>query len=610
MQIGFQKLISPNPTIVPVFNISKPTGLLINGTTLYVNSENNSKTYKVDLTQGTPTPVEFVAGIPGAEGLLLNGTDLYISYKYSGGGIKKVNINDPTTLTNVITNCPAGGMVIKNNELFFGESINGSRVKKFNLTTPNPVPTVVLENLLGPNGLTLNGNFVYVSEAGPGGQRIVRFDVTQSVPVVETVVSGLSSPSLAVFDGLDMYFSQEVNGKVSKLVVNTPVFNSLIYCTGSNNANLGGASPTGGTYSGPNITNNGNGETFTFTGGVGTYTVTYTLTNGATVTAALAAVNPPSVSVTAPAPVNLSAGVQMGWTGGTPMGGIYSGPGITDNGNGISYNFDPAAAGLGTHTLTYTYTAVNGCGASATATVTVTPNAPADDACGGATNINSFFGGAIGTPVVSPLYDNTNYNSSGDPATGFGCFYQGDGLQHTIWYTFTGDGKVYKIRSVQCNATNYIFDGDTQAAIYTGGCGSLTPVACTEDEDPVNNILNINTTFVAQQGVNYYMLVDGYNGQTGQFCLEVTNLGVSGITEIAASNIRLFPNPTTGLVRISEGTADRIQVVDQLGRVVMVQNTPSQQIDLKALPTGVYMLLLDMGKGEQVSARVMLRNEI
>ena len=352
------------------------------------------------------------------------------------------------------------------------------------------------------------------------------------------------------------------------------------------------------------MTNNGNGQTYTFDAasqGVGTYTITYTATNGLTATASLQVVAAPVVTFTPPLGALLSSGLLP--LNGMPVGGIYEGPGITGT------NFDPAAAGVGIHLLSYTYTAVNGCGASATATVTVTPNAPADDACGGATNINSLFGGAIGSPVVSTLYDNTNYNTTGDPATGFGCFYQGDGLQHTIWYTFTGDGKVYKIRSVQCNATNYIFDGDTQAAIYTGGCGSLTPVACTEDEDVANNILNINTTFVTQQGVTYYMLVDGYAGGTGQFCLEVTNLGVSGITEIAASNIRLFPNPTTGLVRISEGTAERIQVVDQLGRVVMVQNTPSQQIDLKALPTGVYTLLLDMGKGEQVSARVILSDK-
>jgi len=42
-------------------------------------------------------------------------------------------------------------------------------------------------------------------------------------------------------------------------------------------------------------------------------------------------------------------------TGGSPSGGVYSGPGVS---NGM---FDPGVAGLGTHTITYTYTGMNGC---------------------------------------------------------------------------------------------------------------------------------------------------------------------------------------------------------------------------------------------------------
>jgi PKD repeat protein len=42
-------------------------------------------------------------------------------------------------------------------------------------------------------------------------------------------------------------------------------------------------------------------------------------------------------------------------TGGSPIGGTYSGTGV-DNGW-----FDPGVAGLGTHTITYTYAAANGC---------------------------------------------------------------------------------------------------------------------------------------------------------------------------------------------------------------------------------------------------------
>ena len=40
---------------------------------------------------------------------------------------------------------------------------------------------------------------------------------------------------------------------------------------------------------------------------------------------------------------------------------MYSGAGVTDDGNGMTYAFDPAGAGAGTHTITYTFTTANGC---------------------------------------------------------------------------------------------------------------------------------------------------------------------------------------------------------------------------------------------------------
>ena len=57
---------------------------------------------------------------------------------------------------------------------------------------------------------------------------------------------------------------------------------------------------------------------------------------------------------TAPADLCLDAGNQAGLGGGVPSGGVYSGPGVTDGGNGTTYSFDPATAGVGTHTITYT----------------------------------------------------------------------------------------------------------------------------------------------------------------------------------------------------------------------------------------------------------------
>jgi PKD repeat protein len=72
-------------------------------------------------------------------------------------------------------------------------------------------------------------------------------------------------------------------------------------------------------------------------------------------------------TVTLPAFPNVSIGTPpFALTGGSPSGGIYSGPGVS---NGI---FSPAVAGLGTHTITYTYTDLNLCENFAENTITVT----------------------------------------------------------------------------------------------------------------------------------------------------------------------------------------------------------------------------------------------
>jgi len=69
----------------------------------------------------------------------------------------------------------------------------------------------------------------------------------------------------------------------------------------------------------------------------------------------------PVVTFTALADLCIDAGVQAGLGGGTSTGGTYSGTGVTDDGNGMTYSFDPATAGVGTHTITYNYTDGNGC---------------------------------------------------------------------------------------------------------------------------------------------------------------------------------------------------------------------------------------------------------
>ncbi|NRA13371.1 MAG: Ig-like domain-containing protein, partial [Crocinitomicaceae bacterium] len=79
----------------------------------------------------------------------------------------------------------------------------------------------------------------------------------------------------------------------------------------------------------------------------------------------------PTVTFTASADLCIDAGVQAGLGGATPAGGVYSGTGVADDGNGTTYSFDPAAAGVGVHTIAYNYTDGNGCSSSANDNVEV-----------------------------------------------------------------------------------------------------------------------------------------------------------------------------------------------------------------------------------------------
>lgn len=54
-------------------------------------------------------------------------------------------------------------------------------------------------------------------------------------------------------------------------------------------------------------------------------------------------------------------------SGATPVGGVWSGAGVTGN------TFDPSAAGVGTFAITYTYTNTDGCAGSGTDSIMVSP---------------------------------------------------------------------------------------------------------------------------------------------------------------------------------------------------------------------------------------------
>lgn len=130
-----------------------------------------------------------------------------------------------------------------------------------------------------------------------------------------------------------------------------------------------------------------------------------------------------------------SAGVMTNQRGGSPFGGTYSGPGVTDDGNGFSYTFDPSVAGVGVHTITYSVPA-GPCSVASTAndTVEVLP-IPAAPVATGATD---FCVGDLVTVTATPN-DPTNVIRWYDAPTGGNFLFEGN----SYTFTSTGTANVY-----------------------------------------------------------------------------------------------------------------------------------------------------------------------
>ena len=159
------------------------------------------------------------------------------------------------------------------------------------------------------------------------------------------------------------------------------------------------------------------------------------------------------------------------------------------------------------------------------------------DSCDTAVDIAPYFGQTPGVPQITGLFDNTNATASpNDPEVS--CWNEAgnnglDILNTTLWFTFSGDGDIYDIQTVPCNAANYIGTaqndkGDTQMLVYAGqNCTDLTPVQCNDDLFLTGMPdFRAGVTLETTPGQQYFLLIDGFDNQgvvaAGEFCIQIT----------------------------------------------------------------------------------------
>lgn len=147
--------------------------------------------------------------------------------------------------------------------------------------------------------------------------------------------------------------------------------------------------------------------------------------------------------------------------------------------------------------------------------------APENDLCIDAVDISQIFSENLGVQLSSGPY--SNVAATGEPELAEGLLnYWFDPLagevwpsvDQSVWFRFTGNGHTYQLMTYN-GPGNAMYANDTQAALYSGSCDDLTLVTANDDLNGTwsgNNgwwysVLN----FTAEVGVNYWLMVDGFN---------------------------------------------------------------------------------------------------
>ena len=229
--------------------------------------------------------------------------------------------------------------------------------------------------------------------------------------------------------------------------------------------------------------------------------------------------------------------------------------------------------------------------------------------CTDARVLDDFLSATEGNPSQVGPFDNTLLGSNIMPDVnadnvGIECWEDGPTEDGSVWFTFTGNGNPYTISPSFCSddVLAYFWGFDAQMAIYSGNCGDLVPVGCSEDVDTDNTMFWPEIGLDTQEGVTYYVRLDGFhwtnNGMEwmaqGAFCLDAIAGNTNGISNIQALEVNFFPNPCYGDITLTWEGGDQVADVvafDQLGKKagVFLNVNKGQQINLN-VSSGLYIL--------------------
>lgn len=337
---------------------------LVGGVTYYVavfefNGNGAGANYLITgYPSSSAVPIGVSVTVSAASDVLCQGDSTLL---YANGDLIGYTWSPTTSLVNFADSIVSVFPATTTTYTVTGYGSNGCTATASVRITVNPLPTVSLGAF---NDACANGGPVTLSGGSPAGG-------TYSGSFVS---GGTFFPSLSGVGTFAIRYSITspagcTNTATSFLTVTAPPTVTLgsfsPVCANASPVILTGGSPVGGTYSGVGV---GGGFFDPVVAGAGTKTITYTYfaangcSNSATNTILVLAL--PQVTLS-PFPNVCPESNSFNLIGGAPVGGTYSGPGVSFG------TFNPAVTGSGTFTIDYTYTDGNGCTNTAVSPLTV-----------------------------------------------------------------------------------------------------------------------------------------------------------------------------------------------------------------------------------------------
>ena len=226
-------VFSKAQTIDIITDLVGPRGIAFKGNDLYIVESiygEEGRIIKINITDPSPVPDEVIGGLNDPRGVLVNGTKLYFT-EFNLGKVQKIDINipNPNPLDVCIELSQPCDLALLENTLYISEYYTGEvpsprylgRVSKKDLIQPNASTIEIASELGGPLGLSIQGNFLYISE--DWADRISRLDITANSPILENVITDVISPFGSTIYENKLYVASNGNfNKILKIDIEDP----------------------------------------------------------------------------------------------------------------------------------------------------------------------------------------------------------------------------------------------------------------------------------------------------------------------------------------------------------------------------------------------------